>query len=485
MAIGPINYATGVDSPLQAFNGGFDTGAKIVNTQLDQRQRAIALDMQQSLTADARDVAANPTPQKIAGLALKYPQLSAEMKSSFDMMNTAQQDARLKAAIPIYAAVSSNNPDVAVQMLSAQADGYENSGDKAGAMQSRTMAQLVKDHPEQAKVLLGIGLAGAMGPDKFAETMAKLGGETRANELQPAAVVKAGGEAQVFAAKGANAPVVEGAGAKAAVADAGIKTAQADVAPETAALTNEKTKADIKQMSAKEKLDIDTLTTNTQLKLQELNLQYGAPPADVAKMRDESALASVAADTKADKYASFANKYEQYSNSVAGIAGNNIAKLIQTNVGFQSDWTDARNEYNRLRASGIADNLPPQVTRLTDSDLKVFGAGIPKDTDDPKRAVAFLRSMATLQKVAAVQEDAKAQWAAANHMGGFGPAKSDLTINGIQVPQGMPFPAFLRQYTTNQMENYVKKTATDTVNSRGYMSYVTAPTNTTTTPGAM
>lgn len=490
MPIGPINYTTGADSPLQAFNGGFASGANVVNTQLDQQKNIMALNLQQALTTDARAVANNPTPQAIAGLALKYPQLSSEMKNSFDMMNTAQQTARLQAAIPIYAAVSGGNNDVAVKMLSDQADGYENSGDKQGALQSRTMAQLVKDHPQQAKVLLGIGLAGSMGPDKFADTFAKIGGETRAAELQPSAVVKGVGEAQTAAAKGAVAPVVEGAAATTAVANANVAnplaqagaakagaeatTAQATaaVAPQAAALVNQKTAADIGQIAAKEKLDIDTLTTNTQLKLQELNLQYGSPPPDVAKIRDESAVASVAAEVKSNKYASTANKYEQYANSIGGVVGNNIGKLIQNNVGFQSDWTDARNEYARARASGIADNLPPQVKKITDKDLQIFGAGIPKDTDDPKRAVVFLRSMATIQKIEAIQEDAKSQWAAANRMGGLGPAKNDLTINGVQVPQGMPFPAFLRQYTINQMQNYVQKTATNKFNSLGLTKYI-------------
>lgn len=497
MPIGPINYSTGVDSPITALNTGFNTGANIVSTGQLQQQNALALQTQQSLQADAKAMGANPTPQNIATLVAKYPMLADKFKPAYDMLTEQQQKAKLDQAIPIYAAVSSGAYDTAAKLLNQQADGFEAAGDKANALSSRTMAQLVTDHPELAKSTFGIALASVMPPDKFAETFGKLSETNIAQAKAPGEVKKINSDADTAAATAAVAPVVAQAGASSAVSKATtdaagaavaapkaaaeasqaqskavIDAATAGAAPETVALNNKKIASDIEATAAKQKLDQDTLTTNTQLKLKELGLQYGQIPPSSQTIVNDSTVKSVAADAVADKFGGFANKIDQYTNSLGGKVGNTIGKFITDNA-YQSEWTDARNEYNRLRAAGIAANLPPQVTRLTDSDLKIFGKGIPTDTDSPERMAAFLRSMQTMKKLEAVQEDAKSQWAAYNQKGGLGPATRDMNIGGVEVPQGLTLPLFIRQYETTKMTQYAKQSATDTVNSRPYMSYAT------------
>lgn len=196
--MGPIDYTSAfadVPAPGASFLQGVQGGAGIAQLQLERQQKQLAAQQTQQQRADLAALSQNPTPQAIAAMMLKYPSLSEQLKRGADVVSSTQQQGRLDAASQVYAALQSNAPDVALNLLKDQATAARNSGSEQDAKAAETMAQLVKDHPEFAKTTIGLRLAAAVGPEKFAESFAKLGGEQRAGELQGDLVRKGAADA--------------------------------------------------------------------------------------------------------------------------------------------------------------------------------------------------------------------------------------------------------------------------------------------------
>lgn len=504
-AIGPIDYSTGADSPLQAFNQGLTVGNTAINSQLQQQQLQLQLAQQRAYQTDIQSVGASPTPQNIAGLSLKYPQIAGNIKQSFDMLSEADQKAKLDIAIPNYARALNGDYAGLADNLSKQADAFANAGRQSDADSARTMAKLVTNHPEQARVLLGLPLAAAMGPEKFASTFATVGAETRANEKAPAELSSANSAATIAKAKANVAPVVEGAGASSAVSEATIKSEQAKVAPtvQTAEATQKtadatkaaieagatpqviaQTKANIdsqiKERAARIGLDQQRLASETALKVQELKLKDPSiiPQPAALKIINDSSAKSVASTEFANKLNAMADQIETQPNGLMDPAKSgafrSIGDFINGYLGVTNGAQMLNAEYARLRSTGISKSMPPGIGRITDSDLKVFGAGIPDKNDPPEQKINFLRTMAKYQQADALQNDAMAEWA--NQVGHMGTPKRDINIDGIDVAAGTSFAKFLPIYINARLPAVQENTAKSTIQGRGYYKYATPPT---------
>lgn len=199
----PIDYTSAfanVPAPGASFLQGLQGGAGIAQLQLERQQKQIAFEQAQQQRADLAALSKNATPQAIAALMIKYPALSEQLKRGSDVLSATQQQGRLDSATQVYAALQSGAPDIATKLLKDQAAAARNSGNEQDAKAADTFAQLVVDHPEFAKTTIGMRLAAAVGPEKFAESFAKLGGEQRAQELQGDLVRKGTAEADTAVA---------------------------------------------------------------------------------------------------------------------------------------------------------------------------------------------------------------------------------------------------------------------------------------------
>lgn len=202
--MGPIDYsaAFGGVNPMQSFAQSFQLGAGIQDRRLAQEQQQLAIQQaqakamqEQAMREELAALSADPSPQKIAALSIKYPQLSEGFKRSYDMLAPEQRQAKLSATVPVYSAAINGRPEIAADLLATQADALQNSGREQEAAQTRAFSELFRTQPEAAKQTAGLLLATAMGPEKFVETFGKLGAERRADEMQPVAMRKAEAEA--------------------------------------------------------------------------------------------------------------------------------------------------------------------------------------------------------------------------------------------------------------------------------------------------
>jgi hypothetical protein len=229
--------------PSQAILGGIKQGALLgqirQETQANElqmqiaRQKAAQAQQQQQAAlqqqTDLRTLAMNPnaTHADYARLMTTYPELSENLGKSFKVLEEGQQQNLLNFQSRIYSAQLAGNNELAVEMLRERSK-----ADPAQAQHYDTLATLIEKNPAAGRSIAALSLAGAMGPEKFAEAFAKIGGEQRAAELQPFTVKKAEGDAD------------------SAVSDAVIKREQAKTAPQAALLDLQKKGWDITKIQA-------------------------------------------------------------------------------------------------------------------------------------------------------------------------------------------------------------------------------------------
>lgn len=231
----PIDYMTQVRQPFQAALQGYAQGAAIRDDQQQQaalalqaQQQQQALLVQQQMLAEVDAISRNPaaTAKDYAALTMRYPQLREQAKQAWEMVGNERRAGVQEMLTRAYAATSSGRPDIAQNILRERATAMRNSGDEAGAKQMEQSADLIGQDPVQARYQIGTFLAGIMGPDKFAETFSKLGGEARAQELQPTAVQKSVADANKAQSDAAKAATEAKFAESKAVADLKLSAAQ-------------------------------------------------------------------------------------------------------------------------------------------------------------------------------------------------------------------------------------------------------------------
>lgn len=449
MDFAPADYSGAfgnLPDPAQSFTQGLQAGNAVQQLQMQRMQQAMQLGRMQSMWQASQQVAANPTLQNVAQLSIAFPEVSEQLKRSFDMLQPAQQQSKLQTAIPIYAAMQSGRYDVAEQMLRDHADALENSGNQQEAQQTRQMADLIQNNPGGAHTIAGLTLSAAMGPDKFKDTFGSL----------PATQV------------GYN---TIGAGSQ-------KSQAEADIASANAATQLGRNQAEIGQIQAnvanqagRLQLDRDQLMSNTQLKLQELQLQYGKPPDSVRPVIDQSMTDAAASEQSANRYLDLANRMESsgLGHGVAGKASDVWAKITGTEDGAQA----LKQEYAHIVNNGALSQTKDALGgRVTDTDMKVAMGPVPDANADPSVVAAYLRGNAKLMQLAAAQAQAKGEWLAqSGQSGNLGRASTDMVIMGTKVPAGSNFADFSRQFIRQKADQIAQQAAIINAQGRSYMKY--------------
>jgi hypothetical protein len=416
----PIDYsgAFSAPSPVQAFTQGLQGGLAVQQAGFQQAQMQRTMALQQALMK----IGQNPQPQDIAQLSVMFPEMSEQFKRSYDMLTPVQQQQRLQAAIPVYAAVQNGQIDTAAQMLNDRADALENSGQQQEAAQTRAMAQMVQQHPQTAKLTMGTLLASTMGPDKFAQAFSDIGTQQRADELQSPAVQKAQGEA--------NKAIAEGQVAQ--------QTVPQQVA--RAGLQNADLSSQIANRAGQLALDRDKLTTETQLKLTELARKPGLVDLtpNTENLVNEAVQNSTLNRQSAAQMTDLANQIET-ADPASGVHAN-AWEWLKNTTGNQNYISNLRQEYNRLRTSQSIQSLKG-VGKITDTEMGAAMKGFPSDTADASQIVPFLRGMAKMQQYSAAVDDAKSEWLTS--VGSLGKSMRDVEIQGVRVPAGTTFQNFI------------------------------------------
>lgn len=273
----PINYLAQIPQPdlSQSIMGGLQAGSAI-RQSIDQRAaQEQAKQQQMAYMSDMQAYMQKPTAQGAAQLALKYPQQAESINGAFKTLDGERQKAELQFGNQVYGALTGGRADIAQQLLERRVEALKNAGQDYEFEQ--IYLDQLKSDPQgggQAVIaMLGRGLA-SIDP-KFAENHVKLGGERRADELQPAAVAKAGADAQT---------AIVGAKFAESKAVADLKLSEAQIQKMAADTEIARMNSRIAAMNAA------TSRESNDLKRQELQLKVN----DAIRERDDKLRAKVA-----------------------------------------------------------------------------------------------------------------------------------------------------------------------------------------------
>jgi hypothetical protein len=411
----------------QSFSAGLQGGLQAASQGI---QTQVARNNLQQLQGYQQDVHAiisnpNPDPQQYAQLALKYPQFAQQVQTAQGVQQVAKQNADLTTASQAYASAQSGDFPGAIGVLQNKLVAQQNSGASQADMQgTQHMIDLLQQAPGMATKTMGIWLAHSLGPDKFTSAFGAINTAQNANELQPAAVQQAQGQAD-------------------------ITTANAAQAPQAAALANQKTQADIQNTldtmqnrAATFGLDTDKFNADTQMRLQQLQYEQRVPK--LGEGQGQVQAQSVAESVQAQQMAAQASELAQQlrnapADESSGGLWQTITQKYRSATGQQNSVDALRKQYAQLRAQGMG-SLKFGGT-MTNQDLEIIKDGFPADNAPLPQVATWLDSFSRLQARAAQAQNAKAEWIA--QAGSVGTAPQDIRVAGVLVPKGMSFNEFL------------------------------------------
>lgn len=193
MAFGPIDYTMDVANPFQAATQGFNSGLQTINNinavkanQLEEERKKQAFLQQQVRNEDLYkfSLIPNKTADDYSSIISRYPDLAEPYQKAWGILDAGQQQQTLNTASQVYAALRSQQPQIAKDILNEQIQAYDNSGKKSESNQLKMVLGLIDKSPEAAASSVGM-LMSSVSPDKFKDILSTLGGEQRANEKQP------------------------------------------------------------------------------------------------------------------------------------------------------------------------------------------------------------------------------------------------------------------------------------------------------------
>lgn len=213
----PFNYMLNVPDPSQAVIGGVQQGVQLASMM--ERTDALAAQRRQTdvetagLQAKAdrakafqdelgKMTAEGFTAKGLNELMIRFPEAAKQLEAQYTNLGTQERQARVDALLPVAAAVNAGDNVSAQIVLRDQIEALTNSGKTDEAKAASRMLDLITTNPTAAKSTLNLATAGAMGMDKYADTVVKFEGSRREEELQPEKLRKLAGEAQEAETKG-------------------------------------------------------------------------------------------------------------------------------------------------------------------------------------------------------------------------------------------------------------------------------------------
>lgn len=259
----PLNYMLNVPDPSQAVTAGLQQGVQLASMM--ERTDALAAQKQQTLLENqalqakasrakafqdelGKMTAEGFTAKGLNELMIRFPEAAKQLEAQYTNLGTQERQARVDALLPVAAAVNAGDSVSAQLVLRDQIEALTNSGKTDEAKAASRMLDLITTNPAAAKSTLNLATAGAMGMDKYADTLVKFEGSRREEELQPAKIAKA---------------IAEGKTAE-IVANTEQKMRDAEIALKGAQTTSAKASAGASYASAKKSLaEIDRIKEMT------------------------------------------------------------------------------------------------------------------------------------------------------------------------------------------------------------------------------
>lgn len=411
-----------------------------IDPNADEGHKALALDVirqnapdqyaamqkQQRMTQDFHALSEAPTARNVGLFMMQHPELHEGIQKGFDVLSNGQKEAVTRTAADVKGFLDAGDSAGALKVLQAHKDADQAAGIDVSSYDP--LSDMITKNPKGARVFSNIMLATAMGADKFADAFKAVGGEARADELQPALVQEGKAKASIATTDAQFHPQV----------------IQSDLA------TEQEQRQRMRDQTANEQADLqikrdglalekDKLVSGIQMKLQELDQAGSQLDAGGRSAVNTAVGESVSSQQLAERMNSLADQF----NGVKAASGWKAAFYEKAKGAFgdQDAVSGLRAQYNQIVNSQAVKNLPPGPA--SDKDIALAKQGFPPDTASPVYLQSFLRGMAKMQEAVAASADRKADWLAKNG-GALSPVRRDTEIGGVMVPAGTSFTEFNR-----------------------------------------
>lgn len=422
------------NSPAESFDKGrteaYNEAITRENNDAARQARQVALLRVQQKAQDQQLLQQKPTPENYQAYFLKYPEDREAAKEAWNSQSAQQQKSALTTLYNLKGYLQNGKQGEAYTHLRQRIE-----AEKAAGMDTADDEELlahIVENPDGAVGVINGMLSMVSDPSKAPEGLSQIATAEKTNadtnltvQTTPAKVQEAQAVADEATVKAENAP---------RVIESDLKTAEAN---------RQKTSAEITDMVEKRKLgwaqlnlDQDKLETETQLKLEELHQKAGYLDAGATKVINDSVASAQQNYALADRAKSLADSF-----AATPMTGGWQATAVTAWKGFwgtQDGVSGLRQTYQALINSQAVKNLPPGPA--SDKDIQLAKQGFPPPNAGKDYIVSFLRGMEKMQRIAAQNDDRRANWIAANKS--LAPAKTDLNVGGVLIPAGTTFNEF-------------------------------------------
>lgn len=192
--MGPIDYLGGmprVDLGQELLQG-LQMGQGIAQMRAQQDAKAAAQARAQQYATDVRAALGNPSAQAFGALTMNYPEHREAAKQAWEQMSEGQRVDEFGAAAKAWSAIESGNVDLAKSLYQRRIEEKKAAGHDASEEQQ--VLDAINKDPKLASGYLALAMHSA-DPEKYAESVGKIGAETRAREQAPAALERARADA--------------------------------------------------------------------------------------------------------------------------------------------------------------------------------------------------------------------------------------------------------------------------------------------------
>lgn len=388
-----------------------------------QNAQMVAERRRQQMQGDFTGLMKDANPQTVGRFIMAYPEFSEPITKGWQMMSEGQKAAALKASADVKGYLDAGDASGAISILQTHMDAAGKTGEDVSSYPK--LIQTIRENPEAARALAAVNFAIGAGPEKMGETYAKVSETDRANQLQPAAMQEAAAKASIATTEAQYKPKV---------IESDLQTEAQQRQRMRDQTANEQADIAIKRSALD--LDRDKLTSDIQMKLEEMDRSGTQVDAGGRQAINTAVGESTSASALAERMDGLASRMVGVAMPSGWTAW--ASENLKDATGGQNPVSAIRSEYQQIVNSQAVKNLPPGPA--SDKDIALAKQGFPPANASPQYVHDWLRGVAKMQRAVAAAADRKGNWIAEN--GSLAPARRDINVGGVTIPAGTTFQEF-------------------------------------------
>ena len=175
MPLNPQDYMINID-PRQSVMGGIQQGMQLASSIEQMKSLKLQRKKAQDFQTDMHNLIDNPNlgAEDYSKMMIKYPEYASSFKNSYDLLSEQQKKAAIADATQLYAALDSENKDLAKDLIQKNLTAAENANDEKNIAINQTMMRMIDTDMNAAKTTAGLFLSSSLGDKDFSNVMNKL-----------------------------------------------------------------------------------------------------------------------------------------------------------------------------------------------------------------------------------------------------------------------------------------------------------------------